>query len=171
MRARAVLPALTAGVLAVLSPSMANAQFRGAVSLAGPTISLSGVGSSAALGAHFEHAVSDRFGWGLFASYWSFGEEYGGGSLSYKYVALGGTGAYHFEVDNEKIDPFVGAAIGYYVVNFSGTDDLSDLDARSSHLFAGGFGGVRYFVKPNMALVGRAGFGETHLSVGLEFKF
>jgi hypothetical protein len=130
-------------------------------------------GSTAAFGGHFEHAVSDRFGVGAAVEYFSYGCGSGDITCNLKYVSLAGTGVYHFEVSNEKLDPFVGGALGYHVVSctISVVGDNTNYCGSGSRLLIGAFGGLRYFVKESIAIVGRAGYGLGYLSVGVDFRF
>ncbi|MGH7561190.1 MAG: RDD family protein [Gemmatimonadales bacterium] len=169
-------PASTlAAALTLLTTPGVQAQFQAGTSLIGPTAGVSGVGSSAAIGAHFERAVTDRAAWGAFVQYWSYGADqvsqgvsYG---IDYRYFAFGGTGAYHFAADDERLDPFVGGGVGYYVVSLSGDGGFQGLvDERGSRVFVAVFGGLRYFVSPAIAVVGRAGVGPSYLTLGVDFR-
>jgi hypothetical protein len=148
---------------------------RTGTSLAGPTAGVSGVGSTAALGAHFERAATDRAAWGGFVQYWSFGADqvsqgvsYG---IDYRYIALGATGAYHFEANDERLDPFVGGGLGYYIVSVSGDGGFENVvGQKSSRMFVAVFGGLRYFVSPGIAIVGRTGVGPSYLTLGVDFR-
>lgn len=168
-------PALLA-TLTAMPPALLRAQegqFTPGRSYIGPALSLSSVGSAPAIGGHFEHAVSRNLGVGALAGYWSYGSSLGGISTDLSYVSLGGTASYHFPVNgNSRWDPFVGAALGYYIVSVSsdagGLGDFSEADSR---MFAGAFGGTRYFVSPGLALVGRAGIGSAYVTLGVDFQF
>lgn len=163
LRANACVLALVVAVT-----SVASAQYESGRKFVGPHIGLSGVGSAPSIGAQFEVAMDGRLGIGGFVDYWSydFGNSFENAGVSY--IALGATGSYHFEIDDDKWDPFVGLALGYFVVSWD--DDLGDTGA-SSRIFLGGQGGVRYFFKDNIAFVARAGFGASYLSVGVDFAF
>ncbi len=173
------VPGLVAGVtlalgLAFLTPTNAVAQaFKAGENYVGPSVSLATYGSTAAIGGNFEHAVNDKWGWGIAAQYFSYSTSGFGFKYSTKYVSLAGTAAYHFEVEgNEKLDPFVGAALGYNIVSIDCPLAACDGDAfKSSGLLFGGFGGVRYWVKDNLAITGRTGYGLGYLSAGVDFKF
>jgi len=148
----------------------ASAQFEAGKKFFGPRIGLSGVGSAPAIGAAFEVAREGQIGIGGFVDYWSYSSRIGGFRSSVSYLAFGATGSYHFEVDDDRWDPFVGLALGYYVVGYE--DNVSGVaGATGSRIFLGGQGGVRYFFKETMAVVARAGFGASYLSVGLDFVF
>jgi hypothetical protein len=169
------LPSLL-GILLAGATANVSAQFSAGSSFVGPNVSMSGVGGATAIGGQFERAISDRFGIGGTATYWSFGEDFStvGGTFGYsvKYIAVAGNGTYHFEVDNERFDPFIGGALGYYMVNYStDVNELQYSELEGSRMFFGAFGGVRYFLKENLALIGRAGVGASYLTVGVDFRF
>ncbi len=144
----------------------------------GPFIGLSTYGSTAAFGGDFEHAINDKWGWGLSASYWTYSSGYASGGYSYSasvtsYV-VGGTVAYHFAVSDPKLDPFVGGFIGYYGCSGSSHDNLGNSASytcgHASSLFPGAFGGIRYWFSDNIAVTGRLGWGVGTLAVGVDFK-
>ena len=171
---------LLALCVASLSRSV-HAQSRGAEvgsftagrNYAGPAVSLSGVGTSPVIGGNFEHAKGKNLGLGAFVARWSYSESQGGATGSIGYLALGGTASYHFDVpDGSRWDPFVGGALGYYIVSASSEiEGLGEFSAAESRLATGAFAGGRYFLSPSLSLVGRAGLGVTYLSLGVDFQF
>lgn len=171
MRSNALNCLAVSFVICLATEVQAQGPFRQGSSFIGPSLSLASYGSTIAIGGHFERAISERFGVGAAAQYFSYGCDAPGIDCSVKYVSLAGTGAYHFEVSNEKLDPFVGVALGYHLV--SCTLDFQGVDycGSSNRFLLGAFGGIRYFVKESIAIVGRAGFGLGYLSVGVDFRF
>ena len=163
-----VLTALVLGVLA--APQGASAQFGNGQKYLGVHVGMSGVGSTAAFGASGEMAYNEKIGIGVWFDMWSYDYEFSTFNSSTTYMAFAGTGAYHFPVKSApKWDPFVGLALGYYVVSYS--DDVpGGVDAAASRIFLGGFGGARYFFKPNISGVARLGFGASYLTLGVDFK-
>jgi len=160
----------------LLLPARADAQFAKGQKNLGVHVGMSGVGSAAALGVSGELAYTDRIGIGVWADTWSYGEDFstvlGPGSWDIRYIALAGTGAYHFEVkSNPKIDPFLGLALGYFVVSTE-TQAAGSITytGDASRMFIGGFGGARYYFKPTMSGVARVGFGASYLTLGVDFK-
>jgi hypothetical protein len=141
----------------------------------GGHIGVSGVGTAAAIGVNGEISYNENVTIGAWADTWGYGEDYATGagvaSWDVRYVALAGTGAYHFSIEERpKLDPFVGAAVGYYVVSTSSSVGGITYGGDASRLFVGGYGGLRYFFKPAMAGVARVGFGSAYLTLGLDFK-
>jgi hypothetical protein len=144
----------------------------------GAVIGLGGIGeASIALGGRFERvfkALPD-LGDGLLGIQvgldwwsWDFDNDY-----SVSYIPIGVTANYHFKMDNKKWDPFLGAGLGYQVVNancpdiFPGVDPCRDY---SSGIYFITKGGVRYFMNTNMALYADVGVGAASLNIGAVWK-
>jgi hypothetical protein len=146
----------------------------------GAVVGLGGVGSaSASFGGRFEHAIKPLpdLGNGILGiqaafDYYSWSSSFVGYSWSYKYIPVGVTANYHFKLnDQPKIDPFVGAGLGYNIVNcsFSGTG-ISNACGYSSGIYFIGRAGARYFFSPKMAVYGDVGAGGATLNLGVTFK-
>ena len=176
MRARTIL-LITAVAIGVLSvPGNVAAQFGVNSKYFGIHVGVTGIGSATAIGVNGEVAYNDRVGIGVWADTWSYGESmvFGGSSYDWnvRYVALAGTGAYHFPVrENPKLDPFLGLALGYYVVSTSG-NGFSGITytGSQSRMFVGGYGGVRYAFSPSASAVARIGFGSAQFTLGVDFR-
>ena len=177
MQARRLFGMLAVVVVAGLAlPGAAAAQFDTGQKYLGVHVGMSGVGSAPAFGVSGEMAYNDRISLGAWADTWSYGEDFATGLGAYswnvRYIALAGTGAYHFPIESTpKLDPFLGLALGYFVVSTSaegagGVDYAGD----ASRIFLGGFGGARYFFKENLSGVARVGFGASYLTLGLDVK-
>jgi opacity protein-like surface antigen len=92
-------------------------------------------------------------------------------TYTYKYNAwfIALRGAYHFDVDNEKLDPYLGASIGYVVVSVSGEGGYAYSVASGAGY--GAFGGVRYYFKKNFGLNAELGYTSfSFLGVGVSLK-
>jgi opacity protein-like surface antigen len=90
---------------------------------------------------------------------------------TYKYNAwfIALRGAYHFDVENEKLDPYLGASIGYVVVSVKGEGNYAYGVASGTGY--GAFGGVRYYLKKNFGLNGELGYTSfSFLSLGISLK-
>ncbi|MGH7469223.1 MAG: hypothetical protein ACRENP_14805 [Longimicrobiales bacterium] len=167
MKACWVVTAMLAAGLAL--PGSATAQFGEGQKTIGFHLGMSGVGSAAALGAQGEFAYNKNIGIGAWFDTWSYDYSFGTFNSSVRYIAIAGTGAYHFAIASApKFDPFLGVAIGYYIVNYS--DDFGTFDVASNRLFVGGFGGARYAFTPRVSGVATLGVGAAYLTVGLDFK-
>jgi len=143
----------------------------------GVVVGLGGVGSaSASFGGRFEHgfkALPDMgngiLGFQVAADYYSWSGGAGLGSYSWKYIPIGATINYHFKLDEPKIDPFVGAGLGYQVITCDAPGLPSGYCSNSAIYFIGR-AGARYFFSPNMSLYGDVGAGGATLNLGVMFK-
>lgn len=166
----------TAAILIALAsftqPAAAQEGFRLGYTDVGPTIGVGGIGSaSVAFGLRFEHALrsvpdlgdgligiqagADYYSWSAVGAKWS-------------YIPIGATANYHFKLENSKIDPFVGAGLGYSIVSCS-VSGFDDLCSDSSVYFIGRAGG-RYFISDKMAVYGDIGAGAATLNIGLMMR-
>ena len=176
--ARAVA-VLSAAALAIASASAA-AQGKGAGSSLfapgymdlGPTIGLGGIGEAGiAFGGRFERAIkrlpdlgNGVLGIQVSADIWNYNNRYVGTDYDFRYLNLGVTANYHFEVKgNPKLDPFLGLGLGNSSVS---TDFVGDY---SSGVYFIGRAGIRYFYKPRLALYADVGAGASTLNVGVTF--
>jgi hypothetical protein len=159
----------------------AAAQMKGAANFSmgytdiGPVVGLGGIGSaSASFGGRFEHAIkplpdlgNGTLGIEAAFDYYS----YSAGFFSLKYIPIGVTANYHFKLDEPKIDPFIGAGLGYSVATCSYSGSVnSGCGSYGSALYFIGRVGARYFFAPKMSLYADAGAGGAALNVGLMFK-
>lgn len=173
--------------LITILPAIASATWEAEANYFGPSIGLSFLGSAPQFGLNFEHAMETEsmgtIGIGGIFRYWSYSEDYGGwwygdddwGKWKYSNLVIGAQGNYHFSLDNEVIDPWVGLTLAYNVASVSWDGpggNYAEPSAGGLWLAAGA--GMRYFVSPNMALVGRLNFGSLSygaLDLGVDFKF
>jgi hypothetical protein len=175
-RIHRLVSAIALGALLVLPAGLA-AQYAKSQEYVGLHVGMSGVGSAAAVGLNGEVAYNQNIGIGAWVDTWSYGQSFGtalgNASWNVRYIALAGTGAYHFPIKtNPKIDPFAGAALGYYIVSssYNGTGIGGSYTGSASRMFLGGFGGARYYFKPNLSGVARVGFGASYLTLGVDYK-
>jgi hypothetical protein len=172
-----------AAAAAVMTASVAEAQDGVGVGYTdiGVVVGLGGVGgASFALGGRFEKIIKPLpdLGDGLLGlqvgvDWWSWNYNYfGAQSSSISYIPIGVTGNYHFKMDNKKIDPFLGAGLGYQIVSascvFNGVDYCSG--SYSSGIYFVTKAGIRYFYSPSMTLYADVGVGAATLNVGLTFR-
>jgi hypothetical protein len=164
--------------LAILvgSPAPASAQFAIGFTDIGAVIGFGGIGSaSLAFGGRFEKALRaapEGLGTGVLgiqvgADYYSWSSP----GYSWSYIPVGGTVNYHFDLANDRIDPFLGAGLGYSIIScdydgFGGGQDL----CSNSTLYFIGKAGARYFLSPNLALYGDVGAGAATINLGAMFK-
>ena len=137
-----------------------------------PRVWLAGVdGGAVALGASIEKAITDPQGDddGL----WSVGVDFD--YYTYKYAGLvnlsvlpiGTVLNYHFALENARIDPYIGAGLGYSVVTVSG----GGASVRQSGAFFQSQLGVRYFVTDATAIGAHVGTGIGNIAVSLTLRF
>lgn len=172
-----------AAALAVVGPTAAQAQEGVGVGYTdiGAVVGLGGIGgASIALGGRFEKIIRTLpdLGDGLLgiqvgADWWSWNYNYfGNQSSSVSYIPIGVTGNYHFKMENKKIDPFLGAGLGYQIVSascvFNGVDYCSG--SYSSGIYFVTKAGIRYFYSPSMTLYADVGVGAATINVGLTFR-
>lgn len=140
----------------------------------GATVGLGNIGASAAFGGRFEKglwAAPEGLGTGVIGlqaglTYYSWNEAT---FYSYTYIPIGVTANYHFNLTNDRIDPFLGLGLGYYIVTCDYDGPGGDFCSASALYFIGR-AGLRYFVSPNLALYGDAGAGAAALNFGVMFK-
>ena len=145
----------------------------------GPSLGLgSGMGylGGVAILANAEYAVTNDIGIGGSIGYWGYSQDYatilGKYSYSYTIIPIVASGAYHFHLNNNKLDLGVGLSLGYYIVNISTSGSaLGGTSAGGSGIAWGIFGLVRYFVTDTIGLRGKLGYGVSVVELGVDFRF
>jgi len=140
----------------------------------GAVIGIGGIGSaSLSFGGRFEHIFKELpdLGGGLLgiqisADYYSYSTSY----FKLSNIPVGATANYHFKLDNKKIDPFLGAGLGFNIYNCSFPGSSINGCGYSSGIYFIGRAGARYFLSPQMAAYADVGAGAATLNVGLTFK-
>jgi hypothetical protein len=91
----------------------------------------------------------------------------------YTYIPIQVFSNYHFVIEqNKKIDPYVGLAFVYSIVNASWTGGgTGGSGANASGTTFAGQAGARYFLTDKFALQGQIGFGYGTLGLGATWKF
>jgi hypothetical protein len=175
--------AVAVASFAILTVPSIEARAQGGVGMGytdiGAVVGLGNTGGAGiALGGRFEKIFKSLpdmnnglLGFQIGADWWSWSQSYLNTSSSVSYIPIGVTANYHFKMDNTKIDPFVGAGLGYQIVNAScvvnGTDYCG---SYSSAIYFIAKAGIRYFLNASTALYADAGAGAATLSVGAVFK-
>lgn len=176
MRVTTAVTVLAVLVAAVSTPGDASGQYGDGETYLGVHLGVSGYGSAPAFGVSGEVGYRDRVALGGWLDTWSYGQSFtspvGASRWNVRYVAIAGTGAYHFLVRSDpRWDPFAGASLGYYVVSTeSVVPDGGAYTGEASRLFVGLFGGVRYFFNESVAGVARLGLGAANLTLGVDFR-
>lgn len=146
----------------------------------------------------YEHGVSKHWAIGVLFDYsstsWSLENQpgdtsYSGGkfydysnSATFTGMAAALTTTYHFITSNEKIDPYIGAAVGYTSIKFdwTTTDKFSPDDGNiplkilASGVLFGGYVGARFYVSDHLGFwtnIGYLGASGAVLNIGLALKF
>lgn len=136
----------------------------------------SGYDNGIPFGASFEVGITDAISVGGNFDYLS--SDFGNAFGDFKFTALyfGARGSYHFnelfEIENEKIDVYAGATVGYR--SFSWDDDFNDSlgDDYDSALFVGIYAGARYYFTDSIGAFLEVGdIGSTNARLGVTFKF
>jgi len=146
----------------------------------GGVVGLGGIGSAGlSFGGRFERVFKELpdlgnglLGIGVSADYYSYGNNFGAFRSSLTFIPIGVTGNYHFKIENQKFDAFVGAGLGYFIssCDYPGSTSVFDPCGGLSTIYFIGRVGGRYFYKPNMAIYADAGAGAATLNIGLTFK-
>lgn len=138
----------------------------------GPTVGFGGIGSAGvSFGGRFERGLRrlPDFGDGVLGieasiDVWNYSDRFGPSTYDFRYIALGVTANYHFQVkSNPKVDPFLGLGLGNFIVD---TDFVGDY---STGIYFIGRAGIRYFYKPRLAFYADAGAGASTLNAGVMF--
>jgi hypothetical protein len=140
----------------------------------GATVGLGGIGGAFAIGGRFERAIkalpemnNGTLGFQVSADWYKYDQNFVSSAYDFTYLPIGATANYHFNVANKKLDPFVGAGLGYVIVSTS-YDGVGSVDASGIY-FAGRLG-LRYFMNEKMAAYVDTGVGSSALNVGLTFR-
>jgi hypothetical protein len=172
---------VAAAVIAL--PSVASAQDRtlsvGYTDI-GAVIGIGGIGDAGlSFGGRFERVIREvpslgNGTIGIQASVDMYSYDAGFNDESYRFIPIGVTANYHFNLENKKIVPFVGLGIGYTVFTcpFDDDDNIFGFDyCPDPGVEVIAKAGARYFFNEKMALYGDVGTsaGAT-LNVGLMFK-
>jgi hypothetical protein len=166
-------------LLAIFLVGNSNAQFTPDKNYLGPSIGLSFLGSTPQFGVNYERSmVWENFGTvgigGIFR-YWGYSETYFDGKWKYTDILIGAQGNYHFKMDNDKFDPWVGLVLAYDAGSVSWDGPGGNwVTPTYGGFFLGAHGGARYWISPTIAIAASIGYGSLSygaLDVGVDFKF
>lgn len=160
----------------------AGRQFQSGPLYAGPRVWLGNLNGAVAIGGQIEKGLTEpgKYGAGIIsgglgADYYTWSFDYGRTLGSYKYsvLPLQAFSNYHFVIaSNKKIDPYLGVALVYSIVNASWNGPgTGSAGAEASSLAFAGQGGARYFVSDKLAVQGQVGFGYGTLGLGATWRF
>ncbi len=97
------------------------------------------------------------------------GDTYG---WQYTYFVIGARGAYHFDLVDD-LDIYAGLILGVNIISSKEIGDWpTDVTGKSEStgVAHSEFAGIRWFFKPNFALMAELGYGISYLTVGVSFK-
>jgi hypothetical protein len=176
------IAALSAAPSLAQSPSgapMGGAQFSTGSLYAGPRVWIGNLNGAVAFGGQVERGFTKpgAYGSGIIAGgvgvdYYTWSNRFSGlGSYKYSVVPLQLFGNYHFAVEsNKKLDPYLGLAFVYSVVNASWSGGGAAASAEASGSTFAGQAGLRYFLSDKLALQGQVGFGYGTIGLGATWK-
>lgn len=128
------------------------------------------------VGASFELGITEDISVGVNVDYLS--HKYKGYGADWKFTALyiGARGSYHFNtllnINNEKVDLYGGAALGYRSFKWNDGDVEGLKNSYGSGVYFGVFAGGKYYFTNNIAGFAELGaIGSTNVRLGVAFKF
>ncbi len=172
---KSLLGLLLIGAVFIFNTPNANAQFKNGDKLLNLGLGLNSYYSGGIpLGASLEVGITDEISVGGGASFLShtyFGND------KFTAIYIGGRGSYHvneiLKLNNEKMDLYAGAALGYR--SFSWSNDYIGGSLGGSYgsgIYFGGFIGGRYYFSEKMgAFLELGAGGSSNANVGVTFKF
>ncbi len=134
-------------------------------------------GGGASLNINGEYSITDEIGIGPYLGYRSYNRGYSSYKYKYSFINFGFRGSYHFsklfKINNEKLDIYGGAFLGYVTSNYTSDYAGSYIDPYGSSVQTGIHAGARYFFSPQFAAYGElsAGVRSSPVILGLSIKF
>ena len=174
-----IILAVSASAAAAQQPAGTPTAFQAGPTYFGPRVWLGGLNGAVAFGAQAERAFtqpgetgSGMISGGVGVDYYSWSNDYVGGSYSYSVIPLQAFSNYHLIIkSNRKLDPYVGLALVYSIVNASWEGSGVEAGADGSSLGFAGQGGLRHALSDSFSLQGQVGFGYGTLGLGTSWKF
>lgn len=131
------------------------------------------------VGLYYEKAITEKIGIGkiglggslnFLRNNTSYAFSNTSNTINISQMAIAVRGAYHFDFNNEKLDPYAG--VGLVFSHFSYKSSVSNSNfSFGSPLGTQAFVGTRYYFTENIAAFGELGYGLAYLNVGGTFKF
>ena len=128
-----------------------------------------GGGFGTPIGLSFEHGFSDQISAGAYVAYSSTSQNFGASKATYTYILTAARASYHFDFGVEKLDPYVGAILGYNIVSAKWSGAAIP-GGNAGAVIYGGHAGARYYVSDKIAVFGEVGYGIGTLNAGIAFK-
>ena len=166
-------------VLGLLAGTQSFAQYAQGDKLLNVGVGLSAYyGGGLPIGASFEYGVTDDISVGAQIDYYSWGYNFGAGyRYRYTFLPVAVRGSYHvnklLNLNNDKLDLYGGAALGYYISSFSDNSGYSGIyyNDYGNRILFGIHLGARYYFKPTLGGFAELGYGVSALKIGVAFKF
>lgn len=130
-----------------------------------------GGGFGTPIGLSFEHGFSDKISGGAYVAYASEKQNFGFGEFKYTYILTAARASYHFDFGVEKLDPYIGAILGYNIASAKWSGAGAVPPSSAGGVIYGGHAGARYYLTDKIGLFAEAGYGVGSLNAGLTFKF
>jgi Outer membrane protein beta-barrel domain len=139
-------------LVVMLAPTQTSAQFHKSGQWIGAHLVLAT--DPIGFGANYEYAIEENMGIGGILRYWGGGFSSGGIDVDWTVIMPQAIFNYHFQ-PREKVDPYVGARLGFAIYNSTWTSADRQLehysDSQSGGLFLTAAGGARYFFTPQIS--------------------
>lgn len=125
------------------------------------------------VGLSLEFGTTDKISLGGYAGYSSAEQDiWGNIKASYTYIVVGARGSYHFDLNVEKLDTYVGAMLGYNIASSKVTGGAwpAGFDNSAGGIAYSGHVGGRYYLGEKLGVFGELGYGVSYLTIGVAFK-
>ena len=129
----------------------------------------SGLSTSVSPGVSYEYGATDEISIGAGISRSSAKDKYY--NIRYTGTLISLRGSYHFEL-SEKLDPYVGANLGYVNVSVRSDEEYLESFSVGSGIGYGAYAGIRYFPAANIGVHAELGYTSLSiLTIGASLKF
>jgi outer membrane protein W len=132
----------------------------------------------------YERGVTDNIGVGVSISYSTYGakwiKDYTVQAYDYSYrwttLAIMARGAYHFNVSNDKFDPYAGVGLGFMKFGYKWTTEDPSFNEANNNVSLGTpfgyqiFAGARYMFSDKVGGYAEVGYGLSVANFGLTVK-
>ena len=136
-----------------------------------------GVGLGGGLGlpisASVDYGFKEKISLGGFVGFSTTNEDLGFFKVNYTYILVGARAGYHFDLGVDKLDPYVGALLGYNAasVGFEPEPGPPFNNITAGGVIFGGFAGARYYITDNIGAFAELGYGLGTATIGVAYKF
>lgn len=158
-------------------------QFKSVDKYIEPVVGFSFLGSAIQYGINYENTFminsEHKVGFGVVTKYWKYSENIDNIETSYVIFLVGVQANYHFNLENKKVNPWVGVALAY---NLGSTKATWNIDPHPDEvlespdqvgIWKSVHAGLRYWLTENIAASTRIGLGNMSygaLDLGIVFR-